>query len=106
MQKEDNGNGTRASSNRNEVTIAVVNEKLNNVNKDVTEVKEEQKAVRKDIKELSEKIDNKYVSRAEHEDMVKDVNALQDSLKWIVRLVLGGLITTAVGYIVVSNKML
>lgn len=98
MTKTNNG-GVRASSNRNEVTLGVMGEKIANIDGRIMDI-------RKDIETLSNKIDDKYITRNEFEDTVREVDALRDNVKWIVRLVIGSVITAIIGVLLVSNKLI
>jgi predicted RNase H-like nuclease (RuvC/YqgF family) len=99
MVKEET-NGTRASSNRNEVTLGVMGEQIKNLEGSIT-------GMRTDIKELGQKIDDKYVTRTEHKaelaDIIRDVDSLKDNNKWVVRLVVGSLITSAIAMFFITR---
>ncbi len=101
MAKETNG--TQASSNRNEVTLGIMGEQIKNLEGSIT-------GMRTDIKELGQKLDDKYVTKvqygAEKAETDRDIAAFKDTQKWLVRLIVGSFITSAIGllFLFISNR--
>lgn len=104
----DKEKGETQVSLRNEISIAVVREKMDNIEKTMKESKAETvssfRGVREDIKDLSDKLDDKYLTKAEHEETKKDVESLKDNVKWISRLIIGAVVTAILGFVIMSRQ--
>lgn len=57
--------------------------------------------VRRDVAEMKEDQKQNYVTRYEFVNVKTDVDTLNDNVKWIVRLVIGTVITAIMGLILV-----
>jgi len=77
-------------SARNEVQLAVMSEKIKNIESNVSDIKTS-------ISGLQHSIDDGYAKKAELEDVRADVRSVQSQISWAVKIVLGVVITGVLG---------
>lgn len=78
---------------RNEITLGIMGEKVNNIEKSLEELKTW-------VKELTIKVDDTYATKTELFDIKQDVDDLRNNNKWIVRLILGIVISAVLALII------
>ena len=103
------------TSERNETRLAVMSEKIGNIERTVSESRKENKELRDDIKDLSNKIDDTYATKADLSDVKlaakteldntqKEVDSIKNNINWIVKIIVGAVVVAILGVVVVQNK--
>lgn len=87
---------TQQANARNEINFGIMSTKIDNIEGSI-------EGMRQDIKDLANKIDSNYVTRVEHVNLERRVVGIESSMSWIVRLIVGIVITAVLGLIVVSK---
>src|SRR3990167_4179460 len=81
------------TSERNETALAVMGEKISNIQKNSDEQKQSMRELKEDVKALGKKIDDTYATKADLMETQKDVDSLKNNISWAVKIVQGLVIT-------------
>lgn len=60
--------------------------------------------LKEDIKALDAKITGQYVTVKEHVELYKRVSAIESSLGWVGKIVIGAVIMSLLGVVLLQNK--
>jgi len=58
--------------------------------------------IKKDISDIKKKLETNYITVKEGAERDRRISDLEDQAKWVVRLVLGAVITAALGFFLVK----
>jgi hypothetical protein len=55
--------------------------------------------IKSTIKDIHDKLDNRYVTRRNFDQLEKDVTKIQSSITWLVRTMIGAMVTSVLAFI-------
>jgi hypothetical protein len=83
-------------ASRNEINLGIMGTKIDNIEGAIA-------GMRQDIKDLSTKMDSNYITRMEFENLKNRVEGIENGMSWVIRLIVGAVITAVLALIFVSR---
>lgn len=96
--RNSNNNNGNSSSVRNEVKLAVMSEKITNIETNVSEIKSS-------LKNLQHSMDDGYARKIDLAETQKEVDSLKNNVGWAVKIVLGAVILAILGLVIVNRPL-
>lgn len=83
--------------------FTVYQNKIEYMQKDISDVKSDVKEIKNILSWIFDRLDVKYVSRPEFENTRDDVRKVQRNINWIVKMIIGIVLTAVLSLVVYKN---